>query len=154
MRKILCLFGIALLLSCQKENNDFCGCLFFDLTVEMSVVDKNGTDLLDPKNPLAIDRSKIKLFYPENGILKEVFNPLGDYPRDFMIYPVEGKNYRIRVFTTTPITYIQWSDADTDTLKCEYIKTDNSTICSKVWFNDAPVYDIKDGKERYFEVVK
>lgn len=120
----------------------------------MSVVDKNGADLLDPENSQSIDESKIQLFYPENGELKEIYNSQSDYPNGVMIFPVEGEKYRIRVFTDNPITYIQWNDADTDTLKCEYTKTVNSTICTKVWFNDAPVYDVKDGKERYFQVVK
>lgn len=153
MKTVLYLLGIALLFSCQKDPNS-CGCVIIDIGVDMSVVDKNGTDLLDPENSQSIDESKIKLFYPENGTLKEVFHPNADNPKDIMIYPLEGANYRMRVFTTKPITYIQWNDADMDTLKCEYAKTDNSTVCTKVWFNDMPVYDNKNGTERYFQVVK
>jgi hypothetical protein len=55
-----------------------------------------------------------------------------------------------------PITYIQWDENDTDTLKSEIVKFDATTFCSKVWCNGTLVWDVEttDSSGRSFDLVK
>lgn len=138
-------------LSCESENPT--NAAVMDTGVEIAIYDTSGTDLLNPNNPNAFQAEEIKLFYKIDGERVEVFNPMMDYPRNFFIFQHENE-YRIRIFlninrnASRPVTYIQWNETDTDTLKAEFRYPNSSVISEKVWFNGEPV--ITD----YFEIVK
>lgn len=52
-----------------------------------------------------------------------------------------------------PITYIEWSENETDKIKCHFNRTENSVVCDKVWFNQELVYP-NDTKDRIFKIIK
>lgn len=152
MKKFLLFLGIALFLSCEKDN--FCGCYIVDIGVNISITDSNGNDLLNPENSNAYTEKDIKLFISDQGQMKEVLAGNTDYPGDLMIFPTNNSKYMLRVFTPQPVTYIQWKGTDMDTIQCEFSQTDNSKICTKVWYNSKLVFDGKNGTGRYFEIKK
>lgn len=126
--------------------------------MEMSVRDENGTDLLDPQNPNAYMEEDIKLFYLIDGEVGEVFYGNLDHPRMIKIFQHENE-YRIGIALNhnenenPPITYIQWSETDTDTLKAEFRRWDNGIEVRKLWFNNELKWQFSDG-DTYFEIVK
>ena len=116
-----------------------------DRKVEISVQDKAGNDLLNPSNPNAYLDQNIKIYYLTNGVREEVNNANYDNPKNFMIYEVDGK-YLMRLFLNVTnsespsITYVQWSENDTDTLKCEATINEFVVMVTKLWYKDSLVW--------------
>ncbi len=125
-------------------------------SVEISIRDMNGNDLLDPQNPNAYIEDEIKVFYLVNGVPEEVLWANMDHSRGFNISN-RANEYRIAVFLNDnenqPITYIQWNGTDADTLRAEFRRWDNGIEVRKVWFNDVLRWEFSDG-DSYFEIMK
>jgi len=125
----------------------------------MRVVNEQGEDLLNPEHPNAVDYEQIKLYYVINEQPVEVFNPAMDSPRNFNIeeYTEEGI-YKMNIFpninSTNTITYIVWNDSDRDTINCEIIFSENSTVLKRVWYNGELKVDVPAGTGYTFEVIK
>lgn len=122
---------------------------------------------MDPDNPQAFDKKDIKLYYLINGEKQEVFDGRLNHPRNFFIFNrgEELKNsdgYGIRIFANIsesdefPITYVQWNEADTDTIKTKYRRTPNMIVLTKAWYNGKLVYDgeTNGNAEPYIQIVK
>jgi hypothetical protein len=145
--------------SCKKEEPKRS---VYDVGTFLTVQDKVGKDLLNPANSGAYLEQDIKIFYVTNGIKKEVYYPNSDYPRGFIIIEEPDKKFWMEVdlnaalSETYPITYIQWSEIDTDTLKTEIFRKDGLVTCKDIWINDSLVWkwiDYEKG-ERNIEIIK
>lgn len=165
---ILIVFGV----SCSKDeiNNDG---VHISTGVLITVVDQQGSDLLDTSNTNYLKREDIKIFHMIDGELTEYSEGLLDCPKGFRIYNPNDLGFNEQyVFclqrtdasyhtgeleSLLPITYIQWNESDTDTVQCQYSKTRSSLVTIKVWFNGNEVWDIDDMENndpRWFQTVK
>jgi len=150
----LMLISAMIFLSCQEEKNS----TNIDTHIEIAVVDKNGNDLLNPSAENSFKEENIKIYYLINGVVEEVFYPNLDYPRCFRIYERDGI-YRMRLSPNGnekdefPVTYIKWNETDTDTVKCNFSRGDNSLICTKVWYNGVLMWEAY-ATDRCITVVK
>ncbi|NOQ27457.1 MAG: hypothetical protein GQ564_19005 [Bacteroidales bacterium] len=168
--KILVLLFMILGLSCSEDEPITEG-VFISLDVKISLTDQQGLDLLDPNNQNAINTDNIKIFHMIDGELKKFSKYLMDDSKCYRIYnPTElgfNENYVFNFAYTSPsyythekeepITYIQWNETDMDTVRCQYQYTSNSSICTKVWFNEIVVWDRDDSEansSRWFQIVK
>lgn len=128
--------------SCQKEKKE----LNIDTGIEITVFDENGNDLLNPSNQNSFKEQTIKIYYLINGVVEEVYYPNYDNPRNFSVYEKEGV-YRMGLSPNAnekeelPVTFIKWNETDTDTIKCSFSRTDNSVICTKVWYNGSVMWE-------------
>lgn len=155
MRCLIVILLSVFLLSCTEKVSER---VVLDIVVDMAVRDAGGVDLLNPNNANAFNKDLIKLIFEVDGKQNEYYDENLDYRKGFFIYQHEN-THRIRVFPNSdhkesfPITYIQWNETDTDTLKCEIDRVGSSKICRKVWFNGELVWDNK-GDDRFFEITK
>lgn len=155
MKYLLLFLTTILLTSCNSDDKEQ---FIIDTVVNISVKDNDGNDLLNANSQNSLDQNEFKLFYEINGEQVEVYDENLDHSKGFFIYRHENE-YRIRIFpnsqknNSNPTTYIKWNETDTDTLRCEIERNDNSEICKKVWFNDKLVWQAYD-TERYFEIIK
>ncbi len=153
---ILTLLIMASILGCNSDDEQQFN---LDVGIEFSIKNSEGIDLLNPNNSESLNESEIKLFYLINGNVEEVFDPNMDSPRNFLIYKHESE-YRIGIsqnYSETeefPITYIQWNNQDTDTLKCEYARTNRSIRQQKIWLNDELIWDASTNTEPFYEIIK
>ena len=85
--------------------------------------------------------------------------PNSDNPRGFTIYE-HISEYRIGISMNYseaeefPVTYVQWNEFDTDTLKCKIYRTNSLVTVEKVWLNDELIWDARDEVEPYYEMIK
>ena len=160
MKAIITLLILTVFISCNKDDSNEKTTVFFDTSVEISAKNVNGEDLLNPNNPNAYKTENIKIYYLINGEKQEVNDNKMDYPRSFLVYQ-NGEDFRIRIFKNNskieglPITYIKWNENETDTIQTEYDRTySNEPRMQKVWFNGELKWDIKNGEEGFFKILK
>jgi len=144
--------------SCQESESG--KGVLIDVSLEISVKSKDGLDLLDSKTPNHLDESEFKILFEEDGEMKEFYHSSSTIPNGFLVFEHE-KEFR---FATTPVTYdieddpitfIQWSMSDIDTMQCHVIRSNGYVAIDKVWFNQVEVWDMAtDNDERYFEIIK
>jgi len=145
---------VMVLLSCQKEENS----VFLDGGIEITVIDNNGNDLLNPSAENSFKEESIKIYYLIDGVVEEVYHPTADYPRNFFIYERDGI-YRMALSLNGnekdefPVTYIQWNETDTDTVKGSFLRGEGFLMCTKVWYNGVLMWEDYN-TERRITVVK
>jgi len=159
MRCLLIILTATLLFACDKSDDPIRG-VIVDTFIEFSVSNSQNEDLLNPENPNHIDAEGIKLFYVIDGETKEVYNSSLGYPRNFLVFEHENK-YRIRVFlndsetSDKSITYLKWSDNDTDTIEATFKRPTNGILKEKIWLNGDPIWERGDNTtDAYFELIK
>lgn len=162
LKKVFFLIGLVIFFIGCSDGTDCCpnptNATIVSLGISMSISDVNGNDLLDPQNPDAYTKDEIKLFYLIDGEPVEVYNPGMDHPNGFKIFQHENE-YRIGIALNhdenenPPVTYIHWSNGDTDTLQATFRRWDNGIEVRKVWFNNELRWQFSDG-DSYFEIVK
>jgi hypothetical protein len=145
---ILMLLSIILLNSCSDDGTD---AIVISIGMNFIVVDKMGNDLLDPKNESAINENDIKILYLVNGEVKkgDISGYIPDYPNNFLITEsrIGLPEYVLTVFLNSEsmdsetITYLQWNENDTDTIKSTIYRSEEVTSVTKVWLNDSLVWD-------------
>ncbi len=160
---VLGLFVMSLI-SC-KEDEDCCTNI--DAGVGIYVLDEDGNDLLNPENKNSIGHSDINISYVVGDQVVEVNNPNMDTPKGFLILEPEGSfsKYRLGLTLNTveddvnTITFIDWFDSKRDTIKSNIVRSENSIICTKIWFNESLVWDVNDPNTwqssdglRFFEI--
>lgn len=123
----------ALFLSCEKSQKNE----FISTSVDIYVQNAIGEDLLES----TYLSSFIKLFYEIDNEKVEVYNENLDAPRGIKIVEIEGTQ-ALRVTLNTsdndyPITYIEWNEFDTDTIRNNYTKTDDGLVfrLDTLWYN-------------------
>jgi hypothetical protein len=158
MRSVLALLAIAFVFSCSKKE-DPC-CTIIDTSIMLTVKDTEGNDLLNPLTPGSFTEQGIYLYYVTNGVAERVNYGNLDHPKMFRIIDEYSDAYRIIIYPNTaiseafPLTYIQWTDNDTDTIRCELFRDSNREIVTKVWFNEQERWSDEDGTERFLQIVK
>ncbi|MFA7616466.1 MAG: hypothetical protein WCY16_07800 [Weeksellaceae bacterium] len=127
---------------------------------EFGIFNTDGQDLLNPDNPDHWDTSAFRVFYLINGEVQEVYNPNMDDPRGYTIYK-HANEYRAGVTLNNseteeyPITYIEWNDEDTDTVRASFQRTEYGIIQDTLWLNDEVVWELGDNTtDPYFELTK
>lgn len=157
MKYILQIILLISLLSCNDK--ECC----YDLVghIDLKVVDSEGTDLLNPDNPDAYYEPKIEIKYLIEGEIVQGFNGSFEHGCTFLFQEenTDTEDYILRVYVNMaeseeyPITYIEWDDQDTDTLKFHYNRGDNYTRWDRVWYNDVE-HIFNTSGERIITVVK
>lgn len=156
MKYLFFLLSIVFFISCEKQGNE--GEVIVDVAISISVKDGDGNDLLNANGSNSLNQHDFKVIYEINGKQVEVNDQKLHSPKGFFVYQAENE-YRIRIFPNTdknverPVTYIQWSETEIDTIKCEIERKGSSTICTKVWLNDELVWQAYD-TERFIQIVK
>lgn len=152
MKKILIVIAVALLLSCSK-NDDSEEQFLVDLGVNISLESTTGDDLLDPENPNSYKKSEIKTYH----LIDEVEQRAG---ADDVLLQDPAGTYVFRTFVNYkgndeyPITYIDWSETDRDTIKSEIYRTINQIRVIKVWYNGELMWDVENGGDASFTIIK
>lgn len=126
-----------------------------DTAIEIAVNDETGKDLLNSKNSDSFKEEKIKIFSSNKGDVKEVYDTKSNfliYEQDTKylkhIFPNSNSQFLLRLFPNhnagekLPITYIQWTEEDTDKIQCQYRRSKGSVTCTKVWLNGEVVWDV------------
>lgn len=154
MKNLLFLCSL-LLFSCSKDNNGSQS-TSIDTGIKIYLKDANGNNLLDTPN---YKEKTIKVLYLINNEVKEFFEPHLDNPRAFR-FIIDERPLPLRMglgpnTTETeefPITYIQWNETDTDTVKCHFRRAngkDGTLIqCDKIWYNNKFVWDMSNPEDR------
>lgn len=159
MKYLLC-FLLALLASCHGDKQ--C-CTLIDIDFDIYVENSAGENLLASATPNAINPENLRLEFRINGGNQQVYNVGQDCPRN-ICYISESGEERLRIFPNEteseayPITYLFWSAADVDTIRCHFIReNDNSYVaCDKIWYNEVLVYpdSVNLNSVRGFKIVK
>lgn len=154
MKTSILITAIFFLLGCSKHSTSE----NVDVIIRILVEDKEARSLLDPTHKNYIDVSKVRVYYLINGQKKYQYEPNWSCPSHFCAISDDGKRYvklspNISITEDFPITYIEWSEYETDEIKCHFNRTENSVVCDKVWFNQELVYP-NDTKDRIFKIIK
>lgn len=152
MKPIHIILSVFFLISCNK-NDDTPEQFVIDLGVNTSLQNAAGDDLLDPNNPNSFRVSDIKTYHLINGEVKLA-------GADDVLFQESNGLFVFRTFVNYegndefPITYIDWSETDRDTIKSEIYRTDNQIRAIKVWYNDELMWDVENGGAPEFTIVK
>ena len=128
---------ILIMAGCEKESpRRLCGCSNYESQFQITVTDSLGNDLLNPNGQNNFVRYDIKLFYVTyvNGEEQLVMN------RNYTINKGDSL-YFLNIylndepFVERSVTLIEWNTEGTDTLECEYLRSNGSTLIKKVWLN-------------------
>jgi hypothetical protein len=138
-----------------------------DNNVLISVIDKDGVDLLNPQNENAIENIYLNIYHEKDGELVRQRNNTSDfnqrgyeliYPGYFLPETYDG-NYRISILPSTDkqnsksLTVIEWgSGGHRDSLTCEFRR--NSSVITKLYYNGELKWSESDHTERYFTIVR
>ena len=161
---IFLLLTTALIVSCSsdEDNNNGRSAYHIARNVEFRVSSATGIDMLDPTNANAYLEGSIKIYYLQNGAVNEVYNSNLSLPRNFDIVSPEDSGdslYFMRIFLNNlekenAITYIEWNEADSDTLRANFRTGKGYTILSKTWFNDVLIFDENTTIQSLPEIIK
>lgn len=158
---IFLLIVFTLIVSCDsnedRNNNSSYALIRF---VEFKVASIDGVDLLNPNNINAYKSNDIKIYNLIDGEVVEVFNQSSTIQRDFKIVSPENsgiEEYFIRVYINNTelenaITYIEWNETDTDTIKSNSVANGNSLVLTQAWYNDELLID--ENTESLPEIIK
>lgn len=149
MRNLLLIILSSFFVACSTID-DVPLCYNISANVDFSVINAQNEDLLNPSNPNRLPVSGIKIFFVVNGKNQEVSNPMLDNPSGFRIYKREDEaKYRIGVSLNhvetveKPITYIQWSNADIDTLEASFERSPCGIAQQVIWLNGKKVWEAR-----------
>ena len=158
MKKLIIILATTSFFACNKSD-EVSPQFNLDVIFELSVFNSQNEDLLDPATTNHYEEAGIKLFYEVYGEMIEVYDPNMDSPRNFMIYKHENE-YRIQVTlnysdtSNKPITYIQWNNNETDTLKVLLRRGDGFVLKRNVWLNGLEIWDWTTNEDGYYKLIK
>ena len=162
-KTIFLLLASVLIISCSSdEDNNNNSAYALSTGVEFRVSSPTGIDLLDPANANAYLEESIKIYYLQNGAVNEVYNSNLSLSRNFDIVSPEDSGdslYFMRIFLNNlekenAITYIEWNEADSDTLRANFRTGKGYTFLSKTWFNDVLIFDENTTIQSLPEIIK
>ncbi|MDH3322538.1 MAG: hypothetical protein OEM04_06070 [Flavobacteriaceae bacterium] len=155
MKNVIYFLLIAISLISCDDNEPIDCCTVVDIGILIKYVDQNGDNIIDKTN--GIESSKIKIFHHINNDWVLYYDSNMDVSKGFKVIEINGENY-ISVFPSDHYidhqfseTRIQFSDNDFDQIRTEFDFSHGNTICTKVWYNEALVWDHYHG-ERKIEV--
>ncbi|WP_343588436.1 hypothetical protein [Flavobacterium sp.] len=162
MKKLFIILTIFTFLACNSndDNRELKPKESINTSIDFSVFNAQGEDLLDSKNANHIDSDKIKLFYVINGNTKELVHN----PKSQLIYVRKDNNINACIMRVVmndiekvkkSITYIQWNEKETDTIEATYVRGKNYIFPKEVWVNGALISnDVKYGETAYVVLTK
>ena len=126
-------------LSCKKN----C-CTMIDTGIKINLVSKSSENLLASPNGLTL--ADINVYYMKDGIKTLYFERHLAAAKGFLIRKDSDGQETLTLFPTLnkdkfTDTMVEFGDLGTDTIRCEYHKTDNQDIVKKVWLNGKLVWD-------------
>lgn len=132
-------------LSCKKN----C-CIMIDANITINLVSKSSENLLAPPNGLTL--ADIDVYYMKDGVKTLYFERHLDASKGFLINKHSDGQEKLTLFPTLnkdkfTETMVKFGDLGTDTIRCEYYKTDNQDIVKKVWLNGKLAWDGKGIRE-------
>jgi hypothetical protein len=146
---------LVLLISSCKENEQP---QFFtvDMMAFITVVDKQGNNLLDPNQEGAYDPRDIKIFYERDGNMEEFYEARLDMPRNFRIDPPEfDRDYIMALVLDSEKTVIQRNETEADTIQAEIHDNASSVIVQKVYYMGELKWDGETAtRGRGFAIIK
>lgn len=151
MKPILLTLLVLIMLGCNTDKEDCC--VIYSLGANIALTNASGEDLLNPNNPNAYKKENIRVFHLIDGEQKRA-------GIDDFLYRDADSIYRYRTFVNYegndeyPITYIDWSETDRDTIKSEIYRSGNITRVIKLWCNGELVWDGNSGTTGEFTIVK
>ena len=164
MKNLFLILAITFLFVGCKDSEDRIpeqDAFIYRLHADFSIVNSKNADLLNPETPGHLNIADFRVYYLINGEKKLFYKPDYDYPYGYLYNDElrEGKT-SVRIFFNSsetedrPITYVQWSNQDTDTIQVEYERTINGVIQKNIWLNGEHIWDRKDDKLEYFTLTK
>jgi len=164
MKKIIYLVGLFCLLGCQEDvepekvepeiplTKD---CFNLNTGIGLAFQNEKGDDLLFPSTENYFPFEKIKLYFNINGQVKEIYDPLMDYPRRLGLV-TEKSPYLLSLTTYggkegitsdqdgiqkgENIAYLKLNDQITDTIRTEWEAGECYFVNRKLWYNGV-LYD-------------
>lgn len=136
MKNLFFLFMVLFLNSCDNDEKPIVG-VNIHATIDLLLKDKNGNDLLGTAN---YPENKMYANYLINGKIVQNDNNgnISDNPSNISIHNQSGKHFAVINLNLSaseeyPITYIHWNEKDTDTIKAQYTRVENSILLNKCW---------------------
>ncbi|MXV16573.1 hypothetical protein [Hufsiella ginkgonis] len=148
-------------LSCNKE--PLCGCSPIDRHLILIIKSSQNADLLDPSVPGAIDRTRIKMQYKQNGVLKDIAFGFGP-PYNYNAGQGAGVTFNqlissqiaiLRVANTASEFYLDLGKGTPDTLTFDYPMDKN--YAENVKLNGTaiqPEPSVPSGYDRMYAIIK
>lgn len=138
MKNLLIISFFCIFFSCSKHDDNPKNSFYLDQSIKIKLENNSGENLLNTAN---YNENDIKIFYKINGQLVEVFIPNLDSPKGFKIINENNNNYMVLFLNATvtealPETVIQWNELESDTIKVNYVRTENSSFWNFMWLND------------------
>ncbi|MDH6358581.1 hypothetical protein [Parabacteroides sp. PF5-9] len=162
--KLLALILFILFISCKEDTApvDLGGVRYS--SIDISIFDKEGNDLLDPKNTNANAIKRIAVYHVINNELKHVYHSANSIFFSHEYYggdnDIETDTYTKQYSTTVKgyynfleketLTIVEWNNTDRDTLRYEWRESDKKyrEIVTKVYVNDELKWQISDKSSR------
>lgn len=147
---IFLLLMITLLVSCNSNDaNNGKNFYALETGLDFRVVSPEGIDLLNPNNENSFLTETIKIYYLIDGDVQEIYNSNLSLPRNFKIVSPEDsgiEEYYMSIFLNNSvpedaITYVEWNETDTDTIRANFNNGNNHSILTKAWYNEELVFD-------------
>jgi hypothetical protein len=125
--------------------------MYLSGSVNISIQNKSGADLLDPGNPDAL--KFFKVYYLIDGKKQLYSEPLMSAPNGYIIekFPLDTY-YHIQVFLNAPApesnnegawtTYLEFEDGHTDTIEALYTVKPGYIAIEQASYNGVPTWDL------------
>ena len=138
MKKILNLLLFSILfISCNHKEEILDGDKIFDV-IDISYLDKNKVDLLDPNNQNSYDKSEIKIYAIDTVIVEKYEIDYKNDDDDLFFIPIPVY-YNVNEDSST--TYIDLNKNDTDTIKCVFSVFFPFPVIKEAYYNKIKVAD-------------
>jgi len=157
MRNVLFAILTLALFSCtnNEEEEEEC-CKNIEADLQISIVNSQGLDLLDPLNG-RININNFKLYYKNQSGDLILFNkPNLDNPKGFeLVIPENNSNQRFSInlflnteylFDNTSFTVISWNNERNYEIKTVFLKGNNSLIAEKIFIDNELIIDSGDNR--------
>ena len=163
MKNLIFLLLVSILVfSCNSNDDNQGNNSFYNYArgVQFRVSSTSGIDLLNPNNTGAYLEENIKTYNLIDGEVVEAYYANATNPRGFSITSPEDSGddkYRINVHVYNPelenvVTYIEWNETDTDTIKSNSVANGNSLVLTQAWYNNNLLID--ESTENLPEIIK
>ena len=156
------LFLIVFMLSTSCSTDDLRQNINIEAGTGFFVENELGEDLLNPNHPNSINFENIDIYHIVNNREVNAYNVNSDSPRGISLES-PNHNYNkyylslgLNIIEEDEITYtiVQWDEENRDLFKVQFDKGNGYLISIKCWVNDKLVWDIYDGDERFFKLIK
>lgn len=168
MKNAIIILISALFLSCNNSNESEDEIKYngvnLNVGINLSVVNNQGEDLLNPLLEDGYKEEGIRMFYLlNNEVIEYAPDDWLDNPKGFEIFKSEIEDkYLLRILSLNyaeteeiPTTYLQWNENETDTLKVTYRRMGGSVLKETVLLNDVLIWDERvNGSSNYVTIEK